>query len=344
MDEIKNFFQDKDVLVTGGCGSIGSEIVRGLLKLNARRVRSFDNNEHGQFNLHDELKHYSQFRTLMGDIRDKTRLKMAMKDVDIVFHAAALKHVPMCEYNPFEAVATNVFGVQNVIEAAREADVGRFIFISTDKAVNPINTMGATKLLGEKIVLNAPVGDDKTIFSCVRFGNVLDSSGSVIPIFRKQIMKGGPVTITSPEMTRFFMSIPDAINLIFKATMIAKGREIFILKMNAMKIMDLAEAMIDEFAPKYGFSPPEVKIKTTGIRPGEKIHESLLTEEETWYAEDINGMIVLRPGIISPHYVEEPELCHGNSRICDSINSNSGKCQTLGKEEIRKLLRDTLKP
>ena len=201
---LESFYKDKDILVTGGCGSIGSEIVKQLLKYNPRLIRVFDNNESSQFHLHQELEEHENVRYLIGDIRDKGRLKLALRGVDIVFHAAALKHVPLCEYNPYEAVASNVIGTQNLIEAAREQGVHTFIGISTDKVVNPINTMGATKLLAEKLIINGALGDYetkyhyRTKFSCVRFGNVLNSNGSVIPIFKRQIAKGGPVTLTHP--------------------------------------------------------------------------------------------------------------------------------------------------
>ena len=212
---LKKTFQGKEILVTGGCGSIGSEIVRQLLKYKPKRIKILDNNESGHFNLRQKIPS-SITRHLVGDIRDRDRIKKAMKGVDIVFHAAALKHVPICEYNPFEAVSTNVIGTQNMVDMAREEGVDKFLAISTDKAVNPINTMGATKLLSEKLV-TITYGEYKTKFSCVRFGNVLNSNGSVIPIFRDQIAKGGPVSITSEDMTRFFMSIDEAVNLVLKS-------------------------------------------------------------------------------------------------------------------------------
>jgi len=303
METFNNAFNDKDILITGGCGSIGSEITRQLTKYDVKRIRVFDQDESGQFRLGQELKS-DKIRSLIGNVRDKKRLMMAMKGVDIVFHAAALKHVPLCEYNPFEAVKTNVLGTQNVIEAARESDVGRFIFISTDKAVGPVNVMGATKLLSERLVLNAPFGDFKTKFACVRFGNVVNSNGSVIPTFREQIKAGGPVTVTSREMTRFFMSISDAVNLVLKAAEIMNGREIFILKMKSLRIIDVAEVMIEELAPIYNHSASDIRVKYVGIRPGEKLHESLMTREETRDVEEKEDMFILRPKINIPHFIE----------------------------------------
>ncbi|PIU15336.1 hypothetical protein COT20_01825 [bacterium (Candidatus Gribaldobacteria) CG08_land_8_20_14_0_20_39_15] len=289
------FFQNKDILVTGGCGSIGNEIVKQLLKYPIKKVRVLDHNESGQFFLWQKSAGNGKMSNLLGDITNKERAREAMEGVDIVFHCAALKHVAMCEFNPSEAVATNVIGTQNLITAARENGVKRFISISTDKAVNPINTMGATKLLSEKLIQNAPVGDCQTMFSCVRFGNVLNSDASVIPIFRQQIAKGGPLTITAPQMVRFFMSIPQAINLVLTVARVMKGREIFILKMGAMKITDLAEVMIEDLAEHFGYNPKKIKIKIIGVRPGEKIYESLLTEEEARDVDEQKDMFILRP-------------------------------------------------
>ncbi|MFM2375096.1 MAG: hypothetical protein RLZZ165_193, partial [Bacteroidota bacterium] len=211
-----NIFEGKDILVTGGCGSIGSEIVRQLIIHEPKRVRVLDNDETGHWRLSQDLAS-PLLRNLLGDIRDRDRLGRAMEGVDYVFHAAALKHVPLCEYNPYEAVHTNVIGTQNVVDAAITHGVQKLIGISTDKAVNPINTMGATKLLSERLIVNAPVGFSEIQVGCVRFGNVLGSAGSVIPMFKQQIAKGGPITITTPEMTRFFMTIPQAVDLVLKA-------------------------------------------------------------------------------------------------------------------------------
>jgi UDP-N-acetylglucosamine 4,6-dehydratase len=332
-NDLTNFFKNKDILVTGGCGYIGSLLVKNLLKYDVKRVRSFDINETGQFNLQEETKS-SKLRILMGDIRDKRRLEWAMKGVDIVFHAAALKHVPLCEYNPFEAVSTNVYGTQNLIEVARDEQVDRFLAISTDKAVNPINTMGATKLLSEKLVMNASLGDVKTLFSCVRFGNVIDSFGSVIPVFKTQISQGGPVTVTSKEMTRFFMSNQEAVNLIFKAASKMKGREIFILKMRSLRIINLAEVLIEELSQKYGYKPSDIKIKIVGIRPGEKLYELLITEEETQLVEDQGDMFVLRPRIAIPHVVTKETI----REPLEPKEYVSKYANLLTKDEIRKIL------
>ncbi len=335
-NELAKFYEGKDILVTGGCGSIGREIVKRLLQFKPKRVRIFDQNESGLFHFQQELEGQQAARFLLGNIRNKERLKWAMEGVDVVFHAAALKHVPLCEYNSFDAVQTNVEGTQNVIETAKEAGVGKVVGISTDKAVNPINTMGATKLLSEKLIMNANFGETKTRFSCVRFGNVLDSDGSVIPIFRRQIQAGGPVTITSDQMTRFFMSLNDAIYLILKAGMIMEGREIFILKMKSMKIPDLAAILIEELARKYGNDPKAIKTKVIGVRPGEKLHELLMNEEECMYAEEKEDMFILRPRIYVPHLMSQ----NTSPAKRDFAANCTSAGHILSKEEVRKMLRE----
>lgn len=288
------FYTDKIILVTGGCGSIGSQIVRALLKFNPRAVRIFDNNETGLYELENDLRS-SKVRTFIGDIRNSKRLARALDNVDLVFHAAALKHVPLCEYNPFEAVETNVIGTQNVIDAALDAQIEKAILISTDKAVNPRNVMGATKLLAERLMISANdyKGSRKTTFSCVRFGNVLNSRGSVVPLFAKQIRESNCITITEDAMTRFVMSHRQAVALILKAAHQAQGGEIFVLKMPSFSLVDLAKAVIQEIAPLCGKDPENVIIKRIGKRAGEKMYEELMTEDEAECAAEIDGLYVI---------------------------------------------------
>ena len=264
----------------------------------------------------------------MGDVRDQERLDRAFENVDIVFHAAALKHVALCEYNPFDSVKTNVLGTQNILNAALDKNVKKVIMISTDKAVNPINVMGATKLLAERLTMSANNyrGDGDTIFSCVRFGNVLDSRGSVVPIFRKQIKDGGPVTITEPEMTRFVMSIPEAVELILKSGQIAEGKEIFILKMPALNIVDLAEVMIDYLGPQYGFNSDEIEIEFIGKRFGEKMYEELMTDDERQYVIDKGEIFILN----SDYPVKKDQI----------FDYNSHSAVKLSKEEIKSILSE----
>jgi len=279
-----DFFKDKVILVSGGTGSIGSEIVRSLLKFPVKQIRVFSRDEHKQFHMKEELKALPPGKVafLIGDIRDRERVFLAAEGVDMMFNAAAMKHVPLCERNPFEAIKTNVIGTQNLVDAARFYNVERFVHISTDKAAMPINVMGATKLLAEKIAVSAEhyKGDRKTVFCAVRFGNVLGSRGSVIPLFYDQIKGGGPVTLTHKDMTRFMLSIPQAVQLVFKAAYLSKGEELFILKMPTLKIADIAKVMIDMYAPKFNYKASDIKIKETGKREGEKIYELLMTDEE----------------------------------------------------------------
>ncbi|MDL4908499.1 UDP-N-acetylglucosamine 4,6-dehydratase family protein [Enterococcus gallinarum] len=287
-------FKDKVILVTGGTGSIGSEIVRQLLKYEPKAIRIFSRGEEKQFYMQQELKKYSNIRFLIGDVRDNARINYATKDVDIVFHAAAMKHVPASEYNPMEAVKTNVFGTQNVIEAAILNDVERFVAISTDKVVNPQNTMGATKLLSEKIVVasNLYKGNIRTIFSCVRFGNVMGSSGSVIPLFINQIRNGEDITITDKKMSRFMMSIPQAAQLVLTAAQTSKYGETYVLKMPAINIYSMAQYLINDYNENH---PNKYKgsIKEVGIRPGEKLYEELMTSDEIEYAQENESLYMI---------------------------------------------------
>lgn len=295
--QIKQFLTGKVVLVAGGTGSIGSELVRRILQYPVKQIRILSRDEFKQFHLQNEFQHLpaGKVRFLIGDIRDRDRVFLAMEDVDIVFNAAAMKHVHLSEDNPFEAVKTNVIGTQNMIEAARAADVKHFVQISTDKAAMPANVMGATKLLSEKMVVLAEHyrGAHDIVFSAVRFGNVFGSRGSVVPLFLEQIKKGGPVTLTHKEMNRFVMSISDAVTLVLKACVLAKGGELFILKMPVINIYDLARGMIEILAPRYGHDPKIIEIKEIGRRAGEKLCEALMREEEAAEAAENEEMFCL---------------------------------------------------
>jgi len=331
MNVENNFYENKTVLVTGGVGSIGSEIVKNLLNRDPEVIRILDINETKLFEFEEEFDS-EKVRTFIGDVRDKDRLIKAIEDVDIVFHAAALKHVPLCEYNPFEGVKTNVNGTQNLIDVALDEEVEKFITISTDKVVNPINVMGATKLLAERLTTSANLykGERKTVFSVVRFGNVLNSRGSLLPIIKKQIKNGGPVTLTDPEMTRFVMSIQEASSLVMDAAEKAKGGEIFILKMPALKIKDLIDVIIEELSPEYGYSPDEIEIKEIGKRAGEKMYEELMTDEEASYAEEIEDMFV----VFSEESFEREKKDNFN------FSHRSDETKLLDKKGIKEILRD----
>ncbi len=338
----ESYYRGKTVLVTGGVGSIGSQLVRGILKYHPKTVRILDNNETGLFDLEQELKS-DIIRPLVGDVRDLERLRRAFEDVDLVFHAAALKHVPICEFNPFDAVKTNVLGTQNVLDAALDEEVEKVITISTDKAVNPTNVMGATKLLAERLTIssNSYRGSRRTVLSCVRFGNVLGSRGSVVPLFKKQIERGEALTITDAEMTRFIMDIPKAVELILKAAEMATGGEIFILKMPVMKISDLANVMMHELSPEG----MKVESRNIGMRPGEKMYEELMTELEATCAYESDDMIVVLPRQRSYLDSQPPEPSLPADFQKTEIKSYSSEhASLLSREEIKAMIHRLNQP
>jgi FlaA1/EpsC-like NDP-sugar epimerase len=330
-----NIFKNKIILVTGGVGSIGSEIVNQLLKYNPKQIRVFDNRETELFHLQQSLLQYDNLRVLVGDIKDKERLNTAMENVNIVFHCAALKHVPLCEYNPFEAVKTNVYGTQNVIETALANNVDRVVNISTDKVTNTINTMGSTKLLAERLVAAAQYykGDKKTLFSSVRFGNVIGSRGAVIDLFKRQIERGESVTITHPEMTRFIMTIPQAVGHVLKTAEMMQGGEIFILKMPSFILGDLVDIIIEEYSKKYiGIKT----VKTIGLRVGEKMYEELMTKEEATNALETPTLFIVLSEINIPH-LEKIKHIYKNSKK-NTTTEYSSNDNTISKEQLRAFL------
>lgn len=338
---MEKLFRNKTVLITGGAGSVGGELAKEILKYHPAAVRIFDIDETRQFELGQELKKFKNARFFIGDIRDKARLRYAVENVDIIYHAAALKHVEACEYNPFEAIKTNVLGTQNLIDVAIEEEVGSVIFTSSDKAVNPTNVMGSTKHLCEKLMTAANYyrGKRKTVFASVRFGNVVGSRGSVVPLFRDQIQAGGPLTITNSDMTRFIISMQRALELLFKATQLAQCGEVFVFKMPAVKVSDLAEAMIKSFAPKCGYKPSDIQIEIIGSKPGEKKHEELMTEEEAHRALELEDMFIILPEMkelldtrVKPRYP--------NAEPADLRSYKSSNAKMLKKEEITKMLNE----
>lgn len=283
LDKLKSHISEKVILVTGAGGSIGSEICRQVLAFSPKKLLLLGHGENSIYLIHRELSgdpsyNKTEIIPIIADIQDREKIFHIMKEhqPDIVYHAAAHKHVPLMEYNPREAVKNNIKGTKNVAEAAKEANVKNFVMVSTDKANNPPNVMGATKRIAEMIVTGLN-GENCTKFSAVRFGNVLGSRGSVIPVFREQIAKGGPITITDFRMTRYFMTIPEASRLVIQSGALAKGGEIFVLDMSEpVKILDLARNMIR----LSGYTEEEIEIVETGIRPGEKLYEELLLDKE----------------------------------------------------------------
>lgn len=330
---LRKHFEGKTVVVTGGTGSIGSLLARRILELSPRVVRVFSNDENGQFFLQQSLKKYENVRFLVGDIRDKDRLVKAFENCDIIFNAAALKHVPLCEYNPFEAVKTNVLGTQNVLEAALQANASQVAHISTDKVVNAINTMGATKLLSEKLVVaaNHYKGLHDISFFCIRLGNVLGSQGSLVHLIIDQLRRGDVPAITDPRMTRFIVSKARVVDTILRTCTITKSGEIFVLKMPAVNVIDLLEVIIEELQPHIPNPMRSGKIERTGKRVGEKLHEELMTKYEYERAIELEDMYVI-PSELEKHQIIPKPMAELSSEFVPKMS----------KEAIRKLIKEIL--
>ncbi|MFX1380792.1 MAG: polysaccharide biosynthesis protein [Promethearchaeota archaeon] len=335
-------FNDKIILVTGGTGSIGEALIIKLLEnYSPKIIRIFSRDETKQHLLAKKLsKNRSKLRLLIGDIRDRERLKIAMRNVDIVFHLAALKHVTACEYNPFEAIKTNIIGLQNLIEISMENNVEKVLFTSTDKAATPSNTMGVTKLLGEKLITAANFykGDAKTIFYSIRFGNVLGSRGSLIPLIENQIKNNIPITLTHTEMTRYIMSIEKAIELILLTLEIAQGGEVFVFKMNAVKIIDLIDVLIDIISAKLEKKRENVQIKEIGMFAGEKLYEELFSIEESMRTYETENMYIVFPQLTEVSVKLNHSFYPNLNRFDNSKSYNSKDGPFLTKEEIKDFL------
>jgi len=321
-------WEGKVILLTGGTGSFGKKFTEIILKeYNPKVIRIFSRGELLQLKMREKFGNDERLRFFIGDVRDKKRLYRAMNGVDIVVHAAALKQVPTCEYNPIEAVKTNIDGAANVIDAAIDNSVEKVMALSTDKAVYPVNLYGATKLVAEKLFIqgNTYSGGRKTKFSCVRYGNVMASRGSVIPIFQEQ-RNNGTVTITDKNMTRFWITQEQAVHFIIGCIERMKGGEIFVPKIPSMKIIDLAKAIA-----------PQSKIKITGIRPGEKINEVLLTGEEARHAKEFDNYFV-----VEPEYAlwDKSNFKDGKPLSPDFTYSSGDNDQWLTKKELIKILEE----
>ncbi len=307
-------FSNKRVFVTGACGTVGRELVRQLMEdHHVGELIAVDNNESELFFIEQEFSGYPQAHFFIGDVRDREKLRRKMKGVDIVFHTAAFKHVLLCERSPFEACQTNINGVQNIIYAAMENRVEKVIFTSSDKAVNPTNVMGTSKLMGERLMTaaNSNSRGGRPIFASTRFGNVLGSRGSVVPIFREQIRKGGPITLTDENMTRFIMSIHQAVQLVIDSALLACGGEVFVTKMPVIRISDLAAVMVQKLAPVSGFPPEDIGIKIIGTKPGEKMYEELMSHEEIRRAWELDQYFSVLPAFTSiyrDNFYDYPEI------------------------------------
>lgn len=322
---ISDFLKNKNILITGGTGSFGKKFTEILLKeYSPKTIRIYSRGELLQVLMQEEFKD-TRLRFFIGDVRDRERIYRAMNDVDVVVHAAALKQVPACEYNPIEAVKTNIDGSINVIDAAIDNNVERVIAISTDKAVHPVNLYGATKMVAEKLFIqaNSYTGDNKTRFSCVRYGNVIGSRGSVVPLFREQSKKG-KITITDSRMTRFWITLEQGVRFVINSLEIMNSGEIFVPKIPSMSITDLANAVA-----------PGSKHEITGIRPGEKLHETLMTEDEARHAREFKDYFVIYPEY---HFWKEDFIVSGNSCVEGFKYTSNENKEWLTKEELKKIV------
>jgi FlaA1/EpsC-like NDP-sugar epimerase len=338
---LDNPWQDRVVLLTGVAGSVGHEMLAQLVARGPRALIATDNNESALYFVQQEFAGRGNLSFVLADICDPCSLTGLMEGVDIVIHAAAFKHVPLCEAAPRAAIQTNILGTQNVIQAAQAAGVKRVLFTSSDKAVNPTNVMGTSKLMAERLMVAAHTQSrsGRTLFASTRFGNVLGSRGSVIPLFRQQIAAGGPVTLTHPDMTRFIMTLSEAVDLVLEAAFLAKGGEIFVTKMPVCRIEDLAVVMVQELAPYYGRDPRDLYIEVVGPRPGEKFYEELMNEEESRRVVELeNYYVIVPPSRAAPGEVA-PTYSGTVSRGSPLQPYNSARAPCMSREDLRTYLQ-----
>jgi UDP-N-acetylglucosamine 4,6-dehydratase/UDP-glucose 4-epimerase len=323
-------FKDKTILITGGTGSLGQAFTKRLLKMDPQTIRIFSRNESKQIEMENKIKD-DRLRFFLGDVRDYQRLVKAVEDVDFVFHAAALKHVPKIEYNPFEAIKTNILGSENVINACLTNNVEKAVCISTDKAVSPLNIYGATKLLMEKLFVTANnyLNKEKyrTKFFAVRYGNVLGSSGSVIPLFIEQIKSKKKISITDASMTRFSITMNEALDFILHATELGTGSEIFVPKLRAYSLLDVKEALF-EMLENTGE-------EIIGIRPGEKINETLINSEEIRYSWEIDNMYMISNPEIMKTYPKAEKIKNMKMYSSDSVDK-------IPRDELKQLIKNLI--
>jgi len=333
---------DKIILITGGTGTIGTALIEHILEnYSVNVIRIFSRDETKQYLLRNKFKKFAeQLRFFIGDIRDKERLIRAMEKVDIVFHLAALKHVVACEYNPFEAIKTNILGIQNLIEVCIDKNIEKFVFTSTDKAATPCNTMGVTKLLAEKLVTAANYykGSVKTIFYSIRFGNVSGSRGSLIPLIEAQVKKKIPITLTDKKMTRYIMSLDSAVNFIISTLKLAQGGEVFVMKMNCVRITDLIKVLFEHFNIKYNNGTETIQIDEIGMFSGEKLYEELFSIEEAERTYEMDSMYLIRPQLTEVSNKIDLKKYPAIMKFDKSKPFNSEDGPFLTKKEINEFL------
>ena len=324
------FLKNKTLLVTGGTGSFGSTIIKGLLKNNLKEIRIFSRDEKKQEDMR-LLYNNNKIKFYIGDVRTFESINQAMKGVDYVFHAAALKQVPSCEFFPMEAVRTNILGAENVLNAAIENKVKKVVVLSTDKAVYPINAMGISKAMMERLIIAKAnlYGNNKTILCATRYGNVMGSRGSVMPLFIDLIKKGKPLTVTDPQMTRFMMSLEDSVNLVLYAFKHAKQGEIFVQKAPAATVADIATVMNEIFGKKE-------KVKIIGTRQGEKLFESLLSREEMIRAKDMGRFYCVPSDVLNLNHAKY--FIEGQKLISKSKDYTSHNTERLNLKQLKKLI------
>jgi FlaA1/EpsC-like NDP-sugar epimerase len=326
--------------ISGVCGTIGRRLLERVVRLKPQQVIGLDNNESELFYLCNEYRTISFVKFYTASLRDRREVESRIAGCEIVLHAAAVKHVLLCEESPSAAIHVNILGTQNIIDASLNTGVEKLLLTSSDKAVNPTNVMGTSKLMAERLVsaANARSRNGKQVFSSTRFGNVLGSRGSVIPLFVRQIRAGGPVTVTNPDMTRFIMTLDEAVGLVMNSLFLAKGGEVFVTKMPVMRIGDLAEVMIEELAAKYGHKPSNIPVEIIGARSGEKTYEELMNEEEIQRSIELPKYFVIPPAILpsfrSIDYVY-PEM---NPSPASRRPYNSKTAGSMSKSELKEYL------
>lgn len=341
MERTLDTFAGKRIVVTGGVGSVGREVVEQLRASDAALIRVLDNNESGLFEMEGDLASDPRVDFYHCDITDEREMRRTFADMDLCFHTAALKHVPSCERSPFSAVSVNILGCEVVGRVALAQGLEKVLFTSSDKAVNPTNVMGTSKLMGERLftAMNFLRGQNsRTQFTCTRFGNVAGSRGSVIPLFCRQIAAGGPVTVTDERMTRFVMTLHAAASLVIESMALARGGEVFITKMPVLRIVDLARVMVRTIAPLHGLDPDAVPVTFTRPRPGEKLWEELSTDEEV--ARILEGERFL---VVTPALATDAERARyrydGLDLKSSSIIYHSDREVAMDESEIQAFLR-----